>query len=146
MIFDLTTLFSDAQAITGDAASTNVIDLGAPGRAYGHAANLTRDVGKGECLPVHIQVVEAFNTLTSLRVVIQSSSVENFGSDVQDEIEQTIPLAGLTAGRTIAIQCIPPGTDRRYLRVYYDVVGTNPTTGKITAGIVLGSQTNGAAY
>ena len=146
MIFDLTTLFSNAQAITADAASTNIIDLGATGTAYGAAAALTKDIGKGQKIPIHIQVVEGFNTLTSLRVVIQSSSVEGFGSDVQDEIEQTIPLAGLTAGRTVAIECIPPGTDRRYLRVFYDVVGTNPTLGKVTAGIVMASQTNAAAY
>lgn len=146
MIFDISTLFSDAQAITADAASTNIIDLGATGRVYGAAAVLTRDVGKGSDIPIHIQVVEAFNTLTSLRVVVQSSSVEGFGSDVQDEIEQTIPLAGLTLGRTIAITCVPPGTDRRYLRIYYDVVGTNPTLGKITAGVVMGSQTNAVAY
>ena len=33
MIFDEQALFSDKQAITADAASTNVIDLGAPGHS-----------------------------------------------------------------------------------------------------------------
>lgn len=146
MIFDKSLLFSDAQAITADAASTDIVDLLATGQVYGHAAALVKDVGKGNCLPIHIQVVEAFNNLTSLRVVIQSCAVEGFGSNVQDEIEQVIPLAGLTLGRTIAINCIPPGTDRRYLRVFYDITGTAPTLGKITAGIVAGSQTNGVAY
>lgn len=146
MIFDKTLLFSDAQAITADAASTNIVDLGATGQVYGHAAALTRDVGKGNCIPIHIQVVEAFNNLTSLRVVIQSCAAENFGSAVQDEIEQVIPLAGLTLGRTIAINCIPPGTDRRYLRVFYDITGTAPTLGKVTSGIVVGQQSNGVPF
>jgi hypothetical protein len=35
MILDSTTLFSNAQAITATAASTNYIDLGAPGTVYG---------------------------------------------------------------------------------------------------------------
>ena len=29
------------------------------------------------------------------------------------------------------------------MRIYYDVIGTNPTLGKVTAGIVLGVQTSG---
>ena len=35
MIFDKQNLFSDAQAITADAASTNVIDLGPTGTPVG---------------------------------------------------------------------------------------------------------------
>lgn len=145
MIFDLTTLFSNAQAIIADAASTDIIDLGATGRVYGAAADLTRDIGKGRGIPIHIQVVEAFNTLTSLRVVIQCDDNAGFAS-AKDVVEQTIPLAQLVAGKTISLVCIPPGVDERYLRVFYDVVGTNPTLGKVTAGIVAGSQTNGVDF
>jgi hypothetical protein len=60
MIFDMQTLLSDAQAITATAASTNIIDLGPIN------AGFARDIGKGRHIPLRVQVVEAFNNLTSL--------------------------------------------------------------------------------
>jgi len=145
MIFDKTTLLSDAQAITADAVSTNVIDLLATGTVYGAAAPLTKDVGKGQALKLHIQVVEAFNTLTSLTISVQCDSVENFATP-KTLVSETILLADLIAGKTSNIMAVPAGTDERYLRLNYDVTGTNPTTGKITAGLVMGSQTNGVDF
>ena len=147
MIFDLTTLFSNSQAITADAPSTDIIDLGVMGRAYGHAAVLPRDFARSADVPIHIQVTEAFNNLTSLRIVVQTSDVENFGSGVKDVIEQVIPLARLTAGATAAIMHVPAGVTGRYMRLLYDITGTAPTTGRVTAGLILGgSQTNGQAF
>ena len=58
MIFDRTLLFSNAQAITADAASTDIVDLGATGTVYGAAAALNRDIGKGEEVALNVQVVE----------------------------------------------------------------------------------------
>lgn len=145
MIFDKTLLFSDRQAITADAASTDIIDLGATGTVYGAAAALTRDVGKGNRLPINIQVVETFNTLTSLTFSVQVDTVENFGSP-KTVASQTIPLAELTAGKVSSLNFILPGADERYLRVHYDVNGTNPTLGRVTAGIVAAMQTNGVDF
>jgi hypothetical protein len=145
MIFDKTLLFSDAQAITATAVSTNVVDLLATGRAYGHAANIVKDVGKGNAIPLHIQVVEAFNTLTSLTVTVQCDDNEAFSS-AKNVVAQTIPLAELVAGKTASILVVPPGVDERYLRLNYTVTGTNPTTGKITAGVVMASQTNAVDF
>ncbi len=146
MIFDRTLLLSDAQAITGDAASTNVIDLLATGTAYGHAAALVKDVGKGQKINLHIQVVETFNTLTSLAIQVQTCAAENFGSGVKTVVSETINLADLVAGKTSNILAVPAGVDMRYLRLYYDVTGTAPTAGKITAGVVAASQTNGVDF
>lgn len=145
MIFDRTLLFSNAQAITADAASTDVLDLLATGTAYGHAAPLVRDIGKGQCVPLLIQVVESFNTLTSLRVVVQCDDNVGFSS-AKDVLEVTLPLASLTAGRTFPIICVPPGVNERYMRIFYDITGTAPTLGKITAGVVAGVQTNGVTF
>lgn len=145
MIFDKTLLLSDAQAITADAASTNVIDLGAAGTVYGAAAALTRDVGKGNKITLLAQVVENFNTLTSLTISIQCDSDEAFGSP-KNVAQQVIPLADLVAGKTFSIMYAPPGVDERYMRLFYDVTGTNPTTGKITAGVVAAVQTNGVDF
>lgn len=145
MIFDKTLLLSDAQAITGDAASTNVIDLGAAGTVYGAASALTRDPGKGNKITLLAQVVENFNTLTSLTIKIQCDTTDAF-STPKNVAEQVIPLADLKAGKTFSIMYVPPGTDERYMRLFYDVTGTDPTTGKITAGVVAAVQTNGVDF
>ncbi|MGL4198041.1 MAG: Bbp16 family capsid cement protein, partial [Allorhizobium sp.] len=46
MIFDTTNLFSNAQAVTATAGSTNTIDLGPI------ATGVTRDIGKGTKIPL----------------------------------------------------------------------------------------------
>lgn len=140
MIFDKTLQFSDAQAIVADAASTNIIDLRATGTAFGHASALGRDLGKGYDVPLLVQVVETFNTLTSLTFILQGSVDEAFTSPVTIWTSGAVPLATLIAGYRLPISEFPEGTSYRYLRMYYDVTGTNPTLGKITAGVVAARQ------
>lgn len=145
MIFDRTLLFSNAQAITATAPSTDIVDLGATGTVYGAASALIRDIGKGECVPLLIQVVEAFNTLTSLTVTVQCDDNAAFSSP-KDVLTVTLPLASLTAGRTMPMMAIPAGVNERYMRLNYTVTGTAPTLGKITAGVVAGVQTSGVNF
>ena len=142
MIFDLQTLLSNQQAITATAASTNVIDLGATGTIYGGSGAMTRDIGKGTPINLLVQVTETFNTLTSLTIAIELDSTETFTPDKSISLG-TIALASLVAGYQIPFQFIPDGVNLRYMRLKYTVAGTDPTTGKITAGIVMGRQTNG---
>ena len=59
------------------------------------------------------------------------------------EVEVELPLASLTAGRTFPITAVPPGVSERYMRIFYDITGTAPTLGKVTAGIVASVQTSG---
>lgn len=136
MIFDQQTLLSDAQAITATAASTNVIDLGPI------KTGIVRDIGKGKAIPLRIQVVEAFNTLTSLTIALQVDDNEAFGS-AKTVWSQVVALADLKAGKVISPEWIPRGTDERFMRLNYTVTGTAPTLGKITAGVVMGAQSNG---
>ncbi|RWF70081.1 MAG: hypothetical protein EOQ34_19865 [Mesorhizobium sp.] len=136
MIFDMQTLLSDAQAITATAASTNTIDLGPI------ATGIVRDIGKGKPIPLRIQVVEAFNNLTSLTVALQTDDNTGFAS-AKTVWSQVVVLADLIAGKVIVPEWIPRGTDERYMRLNYTVTGTAPTTGKITAGVVMGAQSNG---
>jgi len=143
MIFDKTLLLSDAQAVTADAASTNVIDLGATGTIYGATGAMTRDIGKGKPIPLLIQVVEDFDNLTTLEIKLQVDSVENFASPKQVATTGAIALADLVAGAIMNLEFIPRGADERYLRLYYDVTGTAPTAGKMTAGVTMGNQSNG---
>lgn len=133
MIFDLTTLLSNAQAITATAVSTNVIDLSP------RATGIVRDIGKGNPIPLLIQVVETFNTLTSLAIALQVDEDSAFGSP-KTVWSTSVVLADLIAGKVIVPEYITRGTDERYMRLQYSVTGTNPTLGKITAGVTMGNQ------
>lgn len=136
MIFDQQTLLSDAQAITATAVSTNTIDLGPI------KAGLVRDIGKGKAIPLLIQVVETFNTLTSLTFALQVDDADTFGSP-KTVWSSTVVLADLKAGKVIVPEFVTRGTDERFMRLNYTVTGTNPTLGKITAGVTMGNQSNG---
>lgn len=127
MIIDSTTVFSEQQAITATAVSTNVIDLGT-----------SRDIGRGIGLPLLVMVNEDFNNLTSLTVSIQTDSDVAFGA-AKNLTEQTIALADLVAGKNFDFKVVPTSTDR-YLRLNYTVTGTAPTTGKVTAGVTMGNK------
>lgn len=137
MLFDLQSMFSDKQAITATAASTNVIDLGAVDTPKHAVGPITRDLGKGRPIPVSISVNEAFNNLTSLAVALQVDDDVAFGSP-KTVATVTVALADLVVGKRIAPFYIPEGVDERYVRLNYTVTGTAPTTGKVTAGLVFG--------
>ncbi|CAM7491194.1 Bbp16 family capsid cement protein [Klebsiella quasipneumoniae] len=129
MLLDQQALFSAAQAITATAASTNVIDTGS-----------NKDVGKYGDIPLLMQVVEGFNNLTSLTVTVQTDDNSAFSS-AADVLSMTIPLASLVLGYKSPVITLPMKMER-YIRLNYTVTGTAPTTGKVTAGITGGVQTN----
>ena len=146
MILDRTGLLSENQAITATAPSTNVLDLGSPGTPYGATAALNRDVGRGEPIPFYIGVTETFNNLTSLTVAIQTDTTTAFSSPVT-VWSQTVVLADLVPGqRHILPDWIPAGANRQFVRMNYTVTGTAPSTGRITAGVVMARQTNTGRY
>lgn len=142
MIISNLDIFSDAQAITASAASTNVIDLGDAGRVVGESADLTYDLGKGSPVSLRIQVTETFATLTSLKVAVQLDDADSFGSAVIALETEAIAAATLVAGYVFNIDNFPLRTNERYVRLYYTVAGSNATAGKITAWVVRGKQSN----
>jgi hypothetical protein len=129
MLFDAKLLMSNAQAITATAASTDIIDRGD-----------TKDVGRAGDIPLLVQVVEAFNTLTSLTIELQTDDNSAF-STPRSLFSVVVPLADLKLGYQIPIITMPQKTER-FLRLSYAIAGTNPTLGKVTAGVVAGVQTN----
>jgi len=139
MIFSAQQLFSDDQAITASADSTNVIDLGVAGTPYGAAAALNDDVGKGAKIPLLVQVTEDFDNLTTLEIKVSTGATTALGTTI---LSQTIALADLVAGKQTSFNVLPDDITERYLGIEYVVVGTAPTAGKVTAGIVMGVQTN----
>lgn len=134
MVLDKSVLFSDAQAVTATAASTNVLDLGALGKTAYNAVQLKHNVGH-KCIPLLIQVVEDFADLTTLKIAVESDDNSAFSS-AKEIIAETVALADLKAGYVSVIEKLPR-IKERYIRVKYTVTGTNPTLGKITAGIAL---------
>ena len=143
MIFDATTLFSNAQAVTATAASTNIIDLGATGTVFGGTAAITRDIGKGREIAIRASVVESFNNLTSLTIGVETDDNAGFASAKTVWTSPAYALADLATGAKLLLpDDLPVGTDERYLRLKYTVAGTAPTLGKITAGVTAGNQTN----
>lgn len=125
MIIDSQLLFSDAQAFSADAASTNYLDLG-----------VARNLFDGEPMAVVIQVDVAADHTTgdeTYAFKIQCDDNTSFSS-ATDLVSATILYSDLTAGAIVVLP-IPIGVSvERYLRVYFDGGGTTPT---VTATIFL---------
>lgn len=124
------------QAITATAASSNVLDL---------LAN--RDIGAGDAdIMLNIDVTEAFNTLTSLQVTLQTSADNSSWVDIV--LSPVILLASLVVGAKILRMALPAfglndtGTPNRYMRLNYTVAGSAPTLGKIVAYLSGGMDQN----
>jgi hypothetical protein len=139
MILSAQQLFSDDQAITATADSTNVIDLRVPGTPYGAAAPLNDDVGKGAKIPLLIQITEAFDNLTTLEIIVSTGATSALGTSI---LSQTIALADLVVGKQVSFDVLPNDIIEQYLGIEYVVVGSAPSVGKVTAGITMGVQTN----
>ena len=133
--------FSDAQSVTADAASTNIIDLGATGTVLNAPAALTRDIGKGKPIPIVVRLTAAATgTSPTLDVKVQVDTVENFASPTQ--VAAAEQKAGGAAGDEIYLDVyLPEGTNQRYLRLFYDVGGTSPVY-NIDAFIPAAKQSN----
>ena len=123
MLLDTQSLFSDNQAVTATAVSTNVVRFGEGNLSY---------------IPLIIQVVEDFATLTSLTVKVQTASDANFTQAV-DLTSATLAAADLKEGAVFPINYLPSG-NLGYIRLNYTVNGSNATKGKITAGVVAGAD------
>jgi hypothetical protein len=128
MYLDKQNLFSEEQAITAAANSTNVIDLGDEG-------------GDGAGRKLVIVVTETFLTLVSLKIALHTAAVAAMTSEVVALEIPTILLAELVVGELFEIP-IPAKRMQRFARLTF-TPATDATAGAVTAGIVLDTQTNG---
>lgn len=122
MIHDAQLLFSDAQAVTAAAASTNIVDLG-----------VARNLGVGENLFVVLTVDVAFTDSGSdstLTVALQGDSTTSF---TPDGTQTLFTVAAIEAAGAVYIARIAPGgpSNYRYIRLYY-----TPNNGDLSAGSV----------
>ena len=127
MIMDAHNLYSDAQAVTAAAASTNLIDHGA-----------ARDIGTGEDLYVVLVVDVALTDSGSdstVAVTLQTDDNASFSSATTGQTLFTV-AATAAAGTRYYAKVAPGALNERYSRLYYTPANGNLTTGSFTAGVV----------
>lgn len=125
MLLDNQTIFSDNQAVTTTAVSTNVVHT-----AAGHF----KEIATGTPIPLLIQVVTDFAGATSVTAEVQTATDAAFTTPVTLATSGAIAVASLKAGYRFPIVTMPKG-NLGYTRIKYTVDGT-ATAGKITAGFV----------
>lgn len=132
MFMDAQNLFSDAQAITATAASTNYIDLQA-----------VRNIGVGQPLYVVCVVDVAFTDASSdstLTVALEGDSTTTFSPDATRDL---FTFAALSAAGTVKIAPLQPGggpEGYRYIQLKYTPANGNLSTGSITAFLAVDVQ------
>lgn len=133
MLIDRQNKFSSDQAITADAISQNVIDLGPLSNG-----NTIRDIGAGKTLYLHVLVKEALTDADgspTLTVTLESDSAEAL--NVAAVVHLTLPTiaeADLVKGAWIAKGvAIPASGYKRYLGLRYTTNVADFDGGKVDA-------------
>lgn len=136
MILNANLILSENQAVTATAISENVIgwpDNGTPPREGGP---IDRNLGSGTPIPMLMQVVEDFASLTSLTITMETSDNADLSSSTVMASSAAIPAADLVAGYRPAFTRFIPDTEmKKYFGLRYTVSGVNATAGKITAAV-----------
>lgn len=124
MFIDKELTFSDKQAVTASAASSNYYNQGT-----------IADLGMSNAL-LMLGFYEDFAATgaATLTVSIQTDDNNTFSSP-KTVSSQQYAIADLKAGKQYFLP-LPIGTDEKYIRVFYTVATGPFTAGKITATIV----------
>lgn len=130
MLIDAFNEFSNSQAVTSTAISTNVIDLG--------STNTLKDIGSGESVWLVVRTIVAATDTSSdatLTVTLESDSAVGLDSSATVHLS-TGALAFATfspAGTTLMATRLPAGSYERYLGVRYTVASGPLTAGQFDA-------------
>ncbi|HSV75179.1 MAG TPA: hypothetical protein VLH79_15580 [Chthonomonadales bacterium] len=138
MILDKFLEFSDAQAVTATAISTNVVDL------YPLGGNASRDIGNGENIYLIVRTLAAATDVGSdatLTVTLESSNAEALSASTVHFSTGALAFATFSpAGTELARFKLPGGNYLRYLGVRYTVANGPLTGGTFDAFIVKDDQ------
>lgn len=140
MIIDILNMFSDAQAFTATAISTNVIDL-LPGTILGTpTANLQRDIGAGETLYLHIRIGTSVGTASGNTTTIFTLETDDNAALSSAVVIWTSPTfttnASLVAGTWVAKGiALPSANYERYLGLRATISVQNWNAGNVDAWI-----------
>ena len=118
-------IFSDDQAVTASAASSNFVFVG-------------KQFMPGEPVDILVRVTTTFATLTSLTVAVQECDTES-GSYATVASTAAIPAASLVKGYEFKLNYLPRVT-KPYVKLLYTVAGSNATAGKIFAALEAGED------
>ena len=125
MYVDKELLFSDAQAVTAAAASTNIVDFGA-----------VRDIGVGEELYIVVSVDVAMadsGSDSTLAVALECDSTDSF---TPDSTRTLFTFSAASAAGTVKISRLSADDiNLRYARLYYTPANGNLSAGSFTAFI-----------
>lgn len=121
--------FSDSQAVTATAISTNVVDLNP---AFNYNANVDIGTGEDTYLVIQVDAAAAAAGAATVVVTLESSASAGLTSSNVHWTSATWQLADLTANKTVAVVKLPPGVNLPYLR--YVGVRYTVGTGPLTAG------------
>lgn len=140
LIWDYENQFSDKQALTATAVSTNIVKVASPWTAGNPDAPARTETGSAE--PVTVQVFgSGFTGTGSVTVGIETADMEDFSDAVVIQTN-SIPTARLKKGGALLAAYLPASGARAFLRLQYTVAGAIGGAGKVSAGLTLGSQTN----
>lgn len=134
MILDQELLFSDSQAVTATANSTNVVDL-----------EQVRDIGAGETLKLFVTVTETMDDSgDDSTVAVSFVTDDNDTLTTPATIRSLVTFAANTAAGTTLFFDIEPENGvafQRYIGLIYTLANGNLSAGKFSAGIVRDVQT-----
>lgn len=141
MFLDKQNEFSDAQAVTVTALSTNVIDTLPMTGNPNATQDLSANGGVGPFVMFSVPTAFTAGGAATLTITIESDSTANLAtSPTVHWTSADIPVASLIAGYQFFVP-LPIGQVERYLGVRY-TVGTGPmTAGAIDAAVVRDIQT-----
>ena len=134
MMWDYEDKFSERQALTATAVSTNVIYLIPPTMDESKAVH---DVGPGR--PIYLQVLGGgFTGVGTLNIKVQVADDEAM-TGAETIMTLPIPNDRLVNSPVITAAVLPMGC-KAYIRIYYVVTGDVGANGWISAGLTLEPQ------
>jgi Bbp16-like protein len=151
MLVDQDLLFSNSQALTATAVSTNLIDLAPLGVPFNGGTNLGRAIGYGEELYIFVSVEVAMTDAgsdTTVTVDLQTDDSAGFGSPTTVATLGVIPAIQAAGTRFFFRMPIGVGNPltgvlpyERFIRLNYTMTNGNLSTGTFSAGIVKDTDT-----
>jgi len=142
MIMDKFLEFSDAQAVTATAISTNVVDLYPLGN--NQVTNLTRDIGTGENIYLVVNTITAATDTGSdatLVITLESDDNTSLSSPTVHYTSATLAFATFSPANTNLVKIkLPAGNYERYLGVRFTVANGPLTAGTFDAFLVKDAQ------
>jgi len=149
-IIDTGLQFSENQAITATAFSTNSVNV--TNNNTNQAQRAIRDIAPGEPVRFIAIITEAFNNLASLNFQLFNAEVDSFSGSTPPEVlvyEQEVLLVNLALGdkavdAVIPNDLLPIPSSGRLANLFYQarfqvIGGSPPTTGQISSHFGWGS-------